>query len=529
MSGAAYVPIEPRDPPSRVRELLETCGSRVLVHPDDHAPPSLPGVKCLSWQYGETQDAGEASRVKSDSDDLAHVLFTSGSTGQPKGVAVPHRAVLRLLAPASFAPLGPTTRWLAIAPMGFDASTLEVFAPLLNGGTCVQFPRGERLDAETLGAVVDKERVTHAWITASLFNALVDQSARIFRPFEHLLIGGERVSVTHARRMLAACPSTRLVNGYGPTENTVFTTCYDIPSPLPDTVTDLPIGTPVAGTDVRVVDDAFEPVADGEPGELLALGDGLALGYIGDPARTAEKFIDWTVDGGASLRAYRTGDRVRRRADGQLEFLGRMDDQVKIEGHRIEPGEVEAALATTPGVDQCRVVARANPGGEMRLIAYVVGHADGLQQAIRDRATAVLPRFMQPHFIVVLDALPITANGKLDARSLPDPMTAHSAPDPAPAGEVSMHVEAAWSAVLGYVPGRDVNLFDAGGTSLDATRLLFHLQSSAVLDLPSTFVFEHPSISSQVAALTGQGDMSSQSGRGQRRRAAAAGRRGRGQ
>src|SRR6185369_12757781 len=305
---------------------------------------------------------------------LAYVLYTSGSTGRPKGVAVTHRNVVRLVRGAGYADLGPEQTWLQYAPVSFDASTLEIWAPLLNGGKLVLFP-GRIASLDDLARVVKTHRVTSAWLTAGLFHEMVDGRLDGLQPLTQLLAGGDVVSADHARRALAAHPGLTLIDGYGPTEGTTFTSTHRLTSA--DRVGEsVPIGRAIANARTCVLDERLSPVPAGVRGELYVGGEGLARGYLNRPDLTAERFVpDGVGTGGAEAggRLYRTGDLVRQRADGTLEFLGRLDHQVKLRGFRIELGEIEAALAALAGVREAAVLVRQDRPGDRRLVAYVTG------------------------------------------------------------------------------------------------------------------------------------------------------------
>src|SRR6185436_5516200 len=288
----------------------------------------------------------------------AYVMYTSGSTGRPKGVAVVHRAVVRLVCDTGYARFGPGEVWLQLAPPSFDAATLEIWGALLHGGRLVLAPAGAPAPAE-LGETLARHGVTSLWLTAGLFHQMVEESLAGLLPVRQLLSGGDVLSPGHVRRALSGLPGTRLINGYGPTENTTFTCCH--PMEGPDEVeSPVPLGRPIANTRVYVLDASLRPVPPGVAGELCAGGDGLARGYRGRPELTAERFVpdpfaDRT-DRSDGNRLYRTGDLARYLPDGRLEFLGRLDRQVKIRGFRVEPGEVEAKLLAHPGVEQAAVV-----------------------------------------------------------------------------------------------------------------------------------------------------------------------------
>ncbi|MGH7561799.1 MAG: non-ribosomal peptide synthetase, partial [Gemmatimonadales bacterium] len=428
-AGGAYVPLDRAYPDARLSYMMAEARIDIVVTDGRRDVPEGPRLVSLPDVLAgpDCEDrAGPAAGVNAES--LAYVIFTSGSTGEPKGVAVPHRAVVRLVDQTDFLQIRPGDRVLGFAPISFDASTFEVWAPLLNGATAVVFPPTSPSLAE-LGRFIEREQVTVAWLTAALFNQMVDAELPRLRGLRALLAGGDVLSVPHVRRVLQELPGVQLINGYGPTENTTFTCCHRI------TTADLgrgsiSIGRPIANTTVYVLDRTSQPVPIGVAGELYTGGDGVALGYLHRPELTAERFLADPFAGG-SARLYRTGDQVRWRPDGTIEFLGRLDQQVKIRGFRIEPGEIEAALVAHPDVREAVVVVRPDARGDKRLVAYVIGRA-GLPDAaaLKAHCAARLPDFMVPATVVGLTALPVTPNGKVDRAALPHP---GSAEEPAPA------------------------------------------------------------------------------------------------
>ncbi len=510
-AGGAYLPLDPEYPQDRLAFAIADAGATVLLtrraratahatlaprtlFVEDLAPPTGPG-------------AGTGGVERATPRTRAYVMYTSGSTGQPKGVQIEHRSIIRLVGQPTYVQLDASTRFLHAAPLGFDASTLELWGPLLHGGACVVYrepvPTGRRL-ARAIAA----HGVTSAWLTAALFNAVVDEEPRLLGGLRQLFTGGEALSPSHVRRALAALPTTELVNGYGPTECTTFTTTYAIPRDMAAEVP-IPIGSPIADTQCYIVNRALAPVPPGIVGELLVGGPGVARGYLARPALDAERFVADPFGGGERL--YRTGDRARWRPDGTIDFLGRADTQVKLRGFRIELGEIEARLGALPGVAACAVAVRADePSGE-RLVAYVVaaaGEHDLGAPALRTQLARVLPAFMVPAVFVPLAALPVTANGKLDRTRLPAPTTARpelAQPYRAPATEREAAVCRAFAETLGLDKvGVLDGFFDLGGNSLLSLKLLARLRDAGQPDLsPATF-FAAPTPAALVRALDGE-------------------------
>ena len=499
-AGAAYLPLDPELPVERLRQVFGDAGVRIALADAAHAGP-LQGLvaHCLPGDMAADDVPGDAPPDGATQDDLAYVMYTSGSTGTPKGVQIEHRAILRLVVDVDYVALGEQTRFLHAAPLGFDASTLELWGPLLNGGTCVILTAPVP-DAAALGEAIHALGATTAWLTAALFNAVIDEDPGALRGLQSLYTGGEALSPVHLRRAQHALPGLALHNGYGPTECTTFATTYPVPHPLPAAVDNVPIGRPIADTHVRVLDAAGNEVPAGAPGELHLGGGGLARGYLGRPDLDGERFTV-AADG---VRLYRTGDQVRWREDGVLEFLGRIDRQVKIRGYRIEPGEIEAVLARQPGVRTSAVIADDGPAGR-RLLAYVVG--EGIAPAaLRQALAGVLPDYMVPAAFIPLPALPLTANGKLDRAALPRPSQArpaHLAIARMPRDAREAAVCAVFADVLALDDvGADDAFFELGGDSLSALRLLQQLRSRGLGDLRPAQLFSAPTPAG-VASLLG--------------------------
>ncbi|MEU1823300.1 amino acid adenylation domain-containing protein [Streptomyces abikoensis] len=374
-AGGCYVPLDPRHPASRLEWILSLTGARALLTDAGTAPPAGlgDGVPVLRADDAGEPTAGHPApetiaEAVADPGRLAYVMFTSGSTGTPKGVAVTHGNITGLVRDPAWHG-GAHERVLLHSPHAFDASTYELWVPLLTGGTVVVAPPGE-LDARGVATVTAATGVTGLWVTAGLFAVLAEEDPACFRGVREVWTGGDAVPAAAVRRVLAACPGTAVVNGYGPTETTTFATCHRVTAPR-DLDTVVPIGSAMDGMRAEILDASLRPVPPGEVGELYLGGTGLARGYWTRPGLTAERFVADPL-GGPGERLFRTGDLVRRGPDGLLEFVGRGDDQVKIRGFRVEPGETEAVLAGHPGVAQAAVVVREDRPGDRRLVGYVV-------------------------------------------------------------------------------------------------------------------------------------------------------------
>jgi amino acid adenylation domain-containing protein/non-ribosomal peptide synthase protein (TIGR01720 family) len=372
-AGGAYVPLDPQYPADRLAFMLNDTQVPVLLTQERLVPVLPPSSAKMvrldtDWPLVAAQpDDNPGSAVTPEH--LAYVTYTSGSTGVPKGVEVRQRGVLRLVYGVDYVTLSRDERLLQLAPVTFDASTFEVWAALLHGGTCVVYPERVPTPSE-LGEVLRAQRVTTMWLTSSLFNVIIDEAPEALAGLRQLLIGGEALSLQHVKRAQDLLPRTQIINGYGPTESTTFTCCYPIP-PVDPAWPSVPIGGPIANTDTYVLDARLNPVPVGVPGELYIGGAGLARGYLRRPEITAERFVPNPFSG-AGDRLYRTGDLVRFLPDGRIEFIGRNDEQVKIRGFRVELGEIESVLTAHPAVAQAVVLDREGAAGEKRLVAYVV-------------------------------------------------------------------------------------------------------------------------------------------------------------
>jgi amino acid adenylation domain-containing protein len=500
-TGAAFVPLDPDYPPATLAAMLRDCDPAVVVAAHDGL--ALPGgdgcwrgpvlgLESLdTWRSaGVAQPYGLCSP-----DSLAYVMYTSGSTGEPKGVMVPHRGILRLVIDADYVALGPDEVILQLAPLGFDACIFEIFGALLNGGV-LAIETEPQPSLDRIASAIDTFGVTTMWLTAGLFHLMADRRPEALGVLRQLLVGGDVLSPAHVRRTLRLAPSCRLINGYGPTENTTFTCCHTIP-PDWDGPGAVPIGRPINGTALRILDADLQPVPNGEAGQLCVAGDGVALGYLNRPALTRERF----VPDAAGVMLYHTGDLVRRRADGVIEFLGRIDRQVKINGKRIELGGIEAALCEVPGVhDAVALLDEAN--GTKRILAFVVADAatapaETLAAHLRD----TLPNWMLPSRTIAVPSVPLTRNGKVDRAALLA-ASRDEAPVQAPRGATERDLARIWAAVLHVeAVDRERNFFDLGGTSLQILDLQEAIRRDLGHEVPVVALFAHSSVAALAAHL----------------------------
>ena len=532
-AGAAFVPLEPRDPLPRMRSALAGSGCALLLtDATTHGHEITEGVTVVCADAviradGPDHEAGPFTDRTPGPDALLYIMHTSGSTGQPKGVAVTHRNVVAFALDRLWCS-GGQDRTLFHCPHTFDASTLEIWVSLLSGGTVVIAPG--QVDAAVLRRLATGRRVTRVVLIAGLFGALADADPACLDGVRQLWIGGDVVPPAAVERVHNACPDLTVYTGYGPTEATTIATRYLVPRDQPARHS-VPIGTSLDNTRVYVLDEEFRLLPPGEAGELYIAGDGVARGYVHQPGLTAQRFLPDPF-GAPGERMYATGDLARREDDGNLSFLGRADDQVKIQSFRIEPGEIESVLAAHPEVIRAVVVAHKTRDGSGRLSAFAVPAGPGtgpdpelLRRYLADR----LPAHMVPAEITIRADLPLTAHDKVDRKSLlaessppapdsPGPATASASPSAASptasasasgsitAGDPQAQVAALWTEVLGIEHiGPDENFFDCGGNSLKLIGLHARLCRTFDIDLPVQRLFEISTIRAITRYLQAQG------------------------
>ncbi len=501
-AGGVYVPLAPSYPQERLAWMLEDSRSPIILT-QSALVTSLPAhdaeIICLDRDWGKDLELDTClPSIEVDSHSLAYINYTSGSTGKPKGVAVPHRGVVRLVIGSDFTPLDGNQTLLQLAPISFDAATFEIWGALLHGGCCVLYPDNGLPDPQTLSRVIKDYNVTTIWLTAALFNTLITEAPECLQGVKEILTGGEALSVAHIKRAQQLLPNTQLINGYGPTENTTFTCCYRLPNPLEDNVTSIPIGKAIANTEVYILDTKLQPVPIGEAGELYIGGDGLARGYLNRPDLTAEKFIPHPFKEDNTARLYRTGDEVRYLADGNIEFIGRLDNQVKLRGYRIELSEIEIALTQHDTILDAVVVCREDNRGNKYLAAYITFQTNqkiNVEQ-LKDYLHFKLPDYMVPTSIMVIQKIPLTVNGKVDRQALPIPnQEIFSQRLQIPQTEIEKNLARIWCEVLGLEQvGIEDNFFDLGGTSLLGLQLITRIQKSFAIELRAVKLYQYPNI-----------------------------------
>jgi amino acid adenylation domain-containing protein len=504
-AGGAYLPLDPEYPQERIdvmlkdsHALLWTAANASLTG-EDKFDKTREGKKTLPEHNPvpktDTYPLSHLPAYLQPSSTLAYVIYTSGSTGKPKGVMVSHRNVVRLVKNTAYFPFPHDHHLLQTGALAFDASTFEIWGSLLNGMVLHLSSREEILRAEKLKETIRKHDIGTLWLTSPLFNQLAGLDIDLFAGLHYLLVGGDVLSPPHIRQVRERFPCLNIINGYGPTENTTFSTSYLIREAQGQRI---PIGTPISNSIAYIIDPALRLVPVWIPGELAVGGDGLARGYLNNPELTRDRFIfNWSYKSYQSHIIYRTGDLARWLASGNIEFLGRRDQQVKIRGFRIEPEEIRARLLQMEFIHEAAVIARSGEGAQKHLCAYLVfDPANAVEPTvIRDYLSRHFPGYMLPAHFIILDQLPLTVNGKVDRKRLPSPGTGSPRDSAAPATDQEKLVASIWKQVLG-LENLDVerNFFELGGNSLDLVKINSQLQEALEREIPVAVMFRYPTV-----------------------------------
>ncbi len=506
-AGGVYVPLDAEYPLQRLSFMLEDVKGNILLTQSkllDRFPGFSGHSICIDKQWPDIENEKlDNPCVDVSATNLIYVMYTSGSTGQPKGVCIEHKSVARLVRETNFIKIDAADTFLLLAPVSFDASTLEIWGSLLNGAKLVIYPE-QKISLDRLGHVLQENAVSILWLTSVLFSQMVEQQLASFKGVKTLLAGGEVLSLTHVKNYLSFLQENsllehHLVNGYGPTENTTFSCCHVMDA---DTVlsTTVPIGKPISNTTVYILDENKNPVPPGINGELYIGGDGLARGYLNQHELTHEKFVDKAFDGGENLRLYRTGDLVRYTDEGNIVFIGRIDNQIKLRGYRIELGEIETLISGMEDISEALVMLREDDSGDKRLVAYLLlkNKENDDISAVREYCQNNLPSYMVPSAFVVLDSLPVNSNGKIDRKALPMPDDIRGSLSnvyTAPGTQVEQQLAAIWCRVLKLEQvGIHDDFFDMGGHSLMATQVVSRVREVLNVDLPVAEIFSFPTV-----------------------------------
>ena len=510
-AGGAYFPLDSAYPVERLAFMLEDVKCPILLT-ETHLSNQL-SVDDIKQVINIESEWKNISQYSSDNlltqvtpDNLAYIIYTSGSTGTPKGTEIPHRSFIGFMFGVNYIKLGADNIWLQHSSISWDALTLELWTPLLYGGRCVLYP-DNITTPENLSKIIKEEGVNILWLTCALFNLIIDTMPEALLEVKQLIIGGESLSVSHVRRALNLLPQTQIINGYGPSECTVFTACYVIPKQLDQNVNSIPIGKPIGDRRVYLFDQNLQRVPIAVPGEVYIGGKSVARGYLNQPILTHEKFIDNPFVDGDTL--YKTGDLVRRLSDENLEFLGRIDNQVKIRGFRIELGEIETVLTNYSEIREAIVTIREDQPGDKSLVAYIVPHNHQLTtRDLRNFLSQKLPNYMIPNAFVFLDKFPLTPNGKINRLGLPAPNISQQnlgIEFVAPRTSTERELVTIWTEVLQLTKvGIYDNFFELGGHSLLATQLISRLKETFEIEFPFRYLFENPTISQLAEKVVNQ-------------------------
>jgi amino acid adenylation domain-containing protein len=500
-AGCAYLPVDPDYPEERIKYMLEDSQVGILLtqtqiiekHIFNGENIQLNDRSLYALNPG-TAGTGENMEHNDKPGELAYIMYTSGSTGRAKGVLVEHGNVVRLVVETTFIKLTTKTRILQTGAPVFDAATFEIWGALLNGGRLYLVDDEVILDAHRLGRALVQNKITTMWLTSPLFNQLSTENLDIFMPLKHLLVGGDVLSPTHIKQVRNKNKKLKILNGYGPTENTTFSAVFSIDRDYEDTI---PIGSPISNSTAYILNKNGGLLPIGVFGELCVGGDGVSRGYLNSPESTREKFVEDPFQKGK--RVYLTGDIARWLPGGNIEFQGRRDNQVKIRGFRIEPGEIESQLLKHQDVGQAVVLTKEEKSGNKYLCAYIAANSDKEIPAaqLREHLLTHLPEYMVPSYFIFMSQIPLTPNGKIDRKALPEPGMKAGQGYVAPGNELEKTLVEIWSEVLGIekdIIGIDTNFFELGGHSLKVTIMSAQIHKELDIKIPLAEIFNTPTI-----------------------------------
>jgi aspartate racemase len=511
-AGGAYVPLDLSYPRERLNFMLRDTKPSVLLTGPDEIDVDAPWARTLrvtADQGDFSTESDENTEVQVGPRNAAYVMYTSGSTGNPKGVVIEQRSIVRLVREPNYITISPLDTFLQLAPTSFDASTLEIWGALLNGARLVIMEPGSP-SLRDIGRKIEEEQVTTLWLTAGLFHAMVDEQLPALATVRNMLAGGDVLSPQHVERFLDAHRSASLINGYGPTEGTTFTCCHVLR--YGDTIgKTVPIGRPISKTRVLILDEALNQVSIGQPGELYIGGEGVARGYLNQPKLTAERFVRNPYSTDPSDVLYLSGDLVSVRADGAIEFLGRKDNQVKIRGFRVELGEIEVALQQHPAVRHAVALVVENGISDKAIHAFWTAKAGAVGESsdVLLFAGQHLPAYMVPSTLTRLESLPLTENGKVDRKQLLSiamrNVSRRNAYVP-PSDTLEMQLIEIWEEALGVTClGTHDDFFELGGHSLLAARMFAQIEQKLRKSLPLATMFHASTIQKLAEVIRAEG------------------------
>ncbi|OCQ21027.1 hypothetical protein A7985_14685 [Pseudoalteromonas luteoviolacea] len=490
-AGATYVPLDSSWPTRKTAKILAETQPELFVTDSEflYEFDEFEGqIFIYDLQFDTLPEAGEAFSSPVSDSSPAYIMFTSGTTGKPKGVKIRHSGVTRLVYKTNFVALDTDTTILSTSSLAFDASTFEVWAALLNGGKLVFEDQNTLLNLDNFEQTLNKHQVTTLWLTSAWFNQLVDHNPSAFTPLKQLLVGGDKLSPNHVQRVLKELPDLAIINGYGPTENTTFSLHHIISTQDKSSV---PLGTPISNSTAYIVDRDSNLLPKGVWGELLLGGAGLASGYLNDEEETTKRFVNISIQG-LQQKVYHSGDLCRLGFDGNVEFLGRTDNQVKIRGFRIELEEIERILMSQNGVLEAKITVHGDVSQNKYLNAYLVVERDLNEDELLSNVASELPEYMLPKHIIQMDKFPLTSNGKIDVRQLPVPEVSTNEKE-LPETETEKQLAQYWADVLECdiaEIGRSDNFFDIGGHSLKATLLIARVLKEMKVNITLNDIFD---------------------------------------